>query len=117
MLLVVLAVYAATHCTSGAADVEARALTFTTLVIANLGLILTNRSWPHSIWRTLTTRNPALWWVIGGASGFLLLALTLPFLREVFHFAPVPPYQLALSCAAGLGSVLWFEIYKLARSG
>ncbi len=100
----------------GASETEARALTFFTLVIGNLGLILVNRSWQHSILRTLNSPNPALWWVIGGAFSFLLLALTLPFLREVFHFAPVMPFQLAFSFAAGLGSVLWFEVYKAVYS-
>jgi Ca2+-transporting ATPase len=100
---------------NGASETEARALTFSTLVIGNLVLILANRSWQHTILHTLNSRNPALWWVTGGAFGFLLLALTLPFLREVFHFAPVTPYQLALSFTAGLGSVLWFELYKLIR--
>jgi Ca2+-transporting ATPase len=97
----------------GASETEARALTFSALVIGNLSLILTNRSWQHTILHTLNYRNPALWWVIGGAFSFLLLTLTMPFLREVFHFAPVTPYQLMLSFAAGLGSVLWFEFYKV----
>ncbi len=97
----------------GASEEKGRALTFSTLVIGNLGLILVNRSWRHTILRTFNSRNPALWWVTGGAFGFLLLALTLPFLREVFHFAPVTPYQFVLCFAAGLCSVLWFELYKL----
>ncbi|MBI5436864.1 MAG: cation-translocating P-type ATPase [Nitrosomonadales bacterium] len=114
VLLTTLAVlgYALSH---GASETEARALTFSTLVIGNLGLILVNRSWQYTILRTFNSHNPALWWVTGGAFGFLLLALTLPFLREVFHFAPVTPFQFVLSLAAGLCSVLWFEMYKLFR--
>jgi Ca2+-transporting ATPase len=96
----------------GASETEARALTFFTLVIGNLGLILVNRSWQHTTLSTFNSPNPALWWVIGGAFSFLLLALYLPFLREVFHFAQVSPSQLALSFAAGVVSVLWFELYK-----
>ena len=96
----------------GSSETEARALTFFTLVIGNLGLILVNRSWQHTILRTLNSPNPALWWVTGGAFSFLLLTLTIPFLREVFHFGQVTPYQLMLSFAAGIGSVLWFELYK-----
>jgi Ca2+-transporting ATPase len=99
---------------SGATETEARALAFSVLVIGNLGLILVNRSWQHTILGTLESRNPALWWVAGGAFAFLLLALTLPILREVFHFGEITPQQFALSLAAGLGSVLWFELYKLA---
>jgi hypothetical protein len=51
----------------------------------------------------------------GGALTFLLLILHVPFLREIFHFAPLTRYQLALSFAAGLCSVLWFELLKLIR--
>ena len=94
---------------------EARALAFATLVMGNLGLILSNRSWRHSMLQALGSRNPALWWVTGGALAFLLLALSLPPLRELFHFAPLAPSRLALGLAAGLGSVLWFDLYKLSR--
>lgn len=76
---------------------------------------LVNRSWQHSILGTLGSRNPALWWVAGGAFAFLLLALILPFLREAFHFGVVAPQHFALSVAAGLGSALWFELYKVAN--
>ncbi|MGZ8983463.1 MAG: cation-translocating P-type ATPase [Methylotenera sp.] len=99
----------------GATDETARALTFSTLVISNLGLILVNRSWRHAILRTFGNRNPALWWVIGGALAFLSLALMLPLLREVFHFSPISAQQFMLCVLAGLGSVAWFEIYKIFR--
>jgi Ca2+-transporting ATPase len=99
----------------GASEEEARALTFSTLVIGNLGLILVNRSWQLNVFSSLNSRNSALWWVVGGALSFLLLTLHLPFLREIFHFAPLTPFQLALSFAAGLCSVLWFELLKLIR--
>ena len=104
--------YALNH---GAPEIEARALAFSTLIFGNLGLILVNRSWQHTLLRTLNSHNPALWWILGGASGFLLLALHSPFLREMFHFAPLTPFQLVLCLAAGLCSVLWFELYKLIR--
>jgi Ca2+-transporting ATPase len=100
---------------TGASAETARALTFTTVVIGNLGLILVNRSWQHSILTTLFSRNRALWWVIGGAFSFLVLALTLTFMRELFHFAPVTLAQFALCVIAGLGSVIWFEGYKVWR--
>ncbi len=48
VLGVVLTVFAIAHY-NGRADEEARALTFTTLVLANLALIFTNRSWQRTI--------------------------------------------------------------------
>jgi Ca2+-transporting ATPase len=99
----------------GIVEEGARALTFTTLVTGNLGLILVNRSWRHSVLRTLNIRNPALWWVIIGAFVFLSLAMTVPLLREIFHFSLVTIQQFALCVLLGLSSVLWFELYKIAR--
>ncbi|MES1987936.1 MAG: cation-translocating P-type ATPase, partial [Pseudomonadota bacterium] len=100
---------------NGATAEVARAMTFTTLVTGNLGLILVNRSWRHSVIRTLNIRNPALWWVIIGAFVFLVLALLLPILHDVFHFAPITIQEFSWCYFAGLASVMWFELYKVFR--
>jgi Ca2+-transporting ATPase len=111
VLLIVLAVFAIDlYRGQGAAD--ARALTFTTLVIANLALILTNRSWSRSILTTLRSPNAALWWVVGGALAFLGLVLYVPLLRNLFSFKLLHPIDLAIALAAGVASVLWFEGLK-----
>ena len=112
VLLVVLAMYAGVLA-SGQSEGEARALAYTTLIIANLGLILTNRSWTRTVWQTLRTPNTALWWVLGGASIFLGLVLYVPFLRGLFQFDYVAPLNLLLCLAAGIFSVLWFEVFKI----
>ena len=55
-LLIVLAVYLSALW--GWLNVsDATALSFTTLVVANLGLIFANRSWTRTIWSTLRTPN------------------------------------------------------------
>ncbi len=97
----------------GQGGLEARALTFTTLVIANLSLIFTNRSWSRTILVTLRSRNAALWWVVGGALVSLGLVLYVPFLRRLFHFATLRPIDLAIGVAAGVTSILWFEGLKM----
>ena len=45
----------------------ARALTFATLVVSFLTIILVNRSWTRTVVSMLRAPNPALWWVVGGA--------------------------------------------------
>jgi Ca2+-transporting ATPase len=97
----------------GQSEMEARALAFTTLIIANLCLILTNRSWSRTVVATARSRNPALWWVVGGALVFLGLVLYVPFLRELFLFARLHWDGLALCLGAGSVSVLWFEVFKI----
>jgi Ca2+-transporting ATPase len=92
---------------------EARAMTYTTLVIANIGLILANRSWSRTIIETINTPNPAVWWVIGGAIVFLAMIISVPFLRELFGFAQLHFIDIAICFMAGIAGVLWFEGLKI----
>ncbi len=93
----------------------ARALTFATLVVAFLVVILVNRSWTRSALAMLRVPNPAVRWVVAGALVLLTLALAVPLLQRMFHFAPLHTDDLCLSLAAGLVCVLWFEVVKRVR--
>ncbi|MBI5099340.1 MAG: cation-translocating P-type ATPase [Nitrospirae bacterium] len=97
----------------GQGESDARALSFTTLIIANLGLILTNRSRSRTILSTLRSPNAALWWVMAGAIFFLCMVLYIPVLRDMFHFSTLHPIDLAISLAAGVISIIWFEGFKI----
>ncbi len=116
VLIIVLAVFTVSLY-RGQGEMEARALTYTTLIIANLGLILTNRSWSCTILETLRTPNSALWWVMGGALIFLGSVLYVPFLRDLFQFAPLDFLEIAIAFMAGIASILWFEGLKLFSKG
>ena len=111
VLAVVLLVFGVAWLRGQGAD-EARALSYTTLIIANLGLILTNRSRTRTILATLRMPNAALWWVLGAASIFLTLVLSVPFLRGLFHFATLHPLDIALCLGAGVISIAGFELLK-----
>ena len=99
----------------GQGELDARALTFTTLVIANIGLIFINRSLSRSVFRTLLSPNKALWYVTGGGVAILALVLYVPFLRNLFHFSILHPIDLMICLVAGVASVLWFEVFKFFR--
>ena len=114
VLAVVLAVYALDLARGASAD-ETRALTFTTVVLANLGLILTNLSWSGSILTVLRARNKALMAILTGALLLLALLLTLPAARSLFGFAPLSVGDVAIAVAAAGLSVAWFEVLKLRR--
>ncbi len=94
---------------------EARAFTFTSIVIANLGLIAVNRSWTGTFLSTLKRSNPALWVVIVAAAVVLGLVLAVPYLRALFQFAPLDGMEIASAVAIGIASVVWFELYKSLR--
>jgi Ca2+-transporting ATPase len=93
----------------------ARALTFTTLVIAFLVVILVNRSWSRSLVAMLRVPNAAFRWVVTGTLGLLAVVLLVPVARRLFHFAPLHGRDLAFALGAGLGCALWFELLKLRR--
>jgi Ca2+-transporting ATPase len=111
VLLLVAGVFSLGHL-RGMDEMEIRALTFTTLVIANLGLILTNRSWEHTIWQTRRQPNPALWWILGGTLALLGFVLYVPFMRDLFQLAFLSAVDIAICLGAGILSVMWFEVLK-----
>jgi len=112
VLAIVLSVYVVSF-RRGHGELEARALTFTTLIVANLGLILTNRSWSRTIWESSRTANRALWWVLAGALVFLGLVLYVPIVRDLFRFSTLHLPDLAICLVAGMTSILWFEGLKV----
>jgi Ca2+-transporting ATPase len=92
---------------------EARTLAFITLIISNLCLILTNRSWSKLILTSLKDPNRALFWVLGGALIFLGLVVFVPPLQKLFHFAPMHSIDILIALGAGIASILWFELVKI----
>ncbi len=112
VLCIVLAVFlVAIH--RGLGEYEARALSFTTLIIANTGLIMTNRSWTRSMFDSIRTPNAAFWSVVGGALFFLALVIYVPFLRDLFKFSALHVSDLLVCLVAGAVSILWFEGFKI----
>jgi len=114
ILAAVLAVFlAALHVEQG--EAEARTLAFATLVVANLALVLANRSWSRLIIETLRVPNVALWWVVAGAIATLGLVIYVPAPASLFRFGVLHPLDVLLCLAVGLASMMWFEALKLGR--
>lgn len=94
---------------------QAGTMAFTTLIAANLALILVSVSWTRSLLSTLRSPNRAMWWVIGGAGILIGLMLHVPALSRLLGFSRLSGVELGVCLACGLGSVLWFELWKLAH--
>jgi Ca2+-transporting ATPase len=90
----------------------ARTMTFTTIVITNLALIITNRSWSQSIVGIFKRPNKAFWQILTLATIALLLVIYVPPLAGLFAFSTLSPLNLTICFLAGFGSIIWFEIYK-----
>jgi Ca2+-transporting ATPase len=115
VLVVVVAVYMLSLGRTGSQEDYVRALTFTTLVIANLGLIVANLSRSRSVFSVLRTGNRPMRWILGGSTILLGLAVFTPFGRTLFRFAVLQPADLGIAVGAGLLSVVWVEAYKVFR--
>lgn len=113
VLLVVAAAYAwgVSHFNENVA----RAFAFATLVTGNLALIFSNRSHQASLWASLWTPNRMLWMVTGLTLGLMGMAIYLPPLARLFHFAPLSFSTFLAAGALGIASVHWFEALKLSR--
>ena len=96
LLLVLLAVYVLAQW-AGLPVEQARALTFSAMVIGDIWLIFINRSWSLPLHTAFTLPNPALWWVVAGGLLMLALALFVPFMNSLFHFGRPPIGHLALT--------------------
>ena len=99
----------------GYSETGVRTLTFVTLIISNIAVILSNRSWTTNIFKILFTPNKAVKWVVGGAVFFLILILNIPFLLNLFQFERIGWIELLVCTAAGFSSIIWFEIYKQVK--
>jgi Ca2+-transporting ATPase len=97
----------------GQGEVDSRTLTFTTFMIANLGLIFTNRSWSGTPVRVKAARNPALVWLTVAVPVFLALIIYVPGLQSLFRFDALHPVDIVICLTAGVMSVAWFELFKV----
>lgn len=98
------------------ADNTARSLAFTTIVLGNLVLIVTNRSRQGLIFNQIKTFNPAMWIIIGGTLVALTIVLYVPYLSKVFRLTPLITYDWCLSLIAISIAVLIIEIVKFIFS-
>jgi P-type Ca2+ transporter type 2C len=96
-------------------DAETRSMSFVTLIVANLALIVVSRSWTEPFWRCLRRPNPVLWWLLGAAGLLLLAVVEVPLLERLFSFAPITWTEVGWCALAGVASVAWFEVAKMVK--
>jgi P-type Ca2+ transporter type 2C len=97
---------------TGVSDELARTYAFTTLVLGNLGLILTNLARHETFLTVLREPNPALWWIVFGTLVALALVIYVPPIQALFRFAPLPALGVVLCLVAAVVSLLWYELAR-----
>ncbi|MGZ4854161.1 MAG: cation-translocating P-type ATPase [Candidatus Angelobacter sp.] len=99
----------------GHSEADSRGVGFSALVMGNLALIFTNRSWTRTIWQSVRSINSSLWAIAIGTTLALLLVLYVPLLRNLFHFSVLHPSDVLIAVLAGFFGVVWFEALKLVN--
>ncbi|MCM8821631.1 MAG: cation-translocating P-type ATPase [Candidatus Omnitrophica bacterium] len=97
---------------SGHDETRSRAITYITLIVANICLILTNRSKTRFAFSKSNFKNKALIFVITGTMGVLVLINATNFFRTLFNFGSVDLHDVLICFMSGVASILWFEGLK-----
>jgi Ca2+-transporting ATPase len=86
------------------------------MVSANLALIQANRAWAGLAPRRTGTDRLYFPCIAGAAMALLAVALLVPPVRLLFHFAQPSAAMLLAGAGAALVAMLWFEAVKWAMS-
>jgi len=91
---------------------ETRTMVFTTLIISNIFLTFTNRSFTQNFTKTIRYKNNLAPWVLLTSVLFLAILHLVPFIRTIFGLATINLTQFLLCTGIAFVAVIWFEVYK-----
>lgn len=92
---------------------QTRTMVFVTLILANIFLTFTARSFTHTIFKTIRYKNNLVPLVLSVSIGFLATILLVPPVRNLFELSSLSLNQFLLALAIAIISVGWFEVYKM----
>ena len=97
---------------SGAGVENTRTIVFTTLIMSNIFLTFTGRSFTRSIYHTWRYKNNLAPFILIISSLFLFILHAVPAVRDLFHLSAISLHDLLLCLVVAFASVMWMEIYK-----
>jgi len=92
---------------------EVRSLTFFSLVLSIISLILVNRSFSTSLITAFQRPNPMLGWIFAAVGAILTLSLLTPAIRRLFRFGPLHSNDLTFAFGAALALLALLELTKI----
>jgi Ca2+-transporting ATPase len=96
----------------GLGELDARTISFTTLVLGNLALIWTDRSSSRKLTVLLGARNTPLWILTLSALLLLTLVLYVPAIRKILEFSTLHAIDIATCLGLAVLSAGWFVLVK-----
>lgn len=89
-----------------------RSMVFIGLLSANIFLTLINRSFTHSVIKTIRYKNKLVPMIIGITILLSILVFTIPGVNRFFSLSTVSLTQLLISIGAGFIFTVWYELVK-----
>ncbi len=97
---------------NGLSENEARALTFFSLVVVIVSLVLVNRSFSASLITAFRRPNPVLGWIVFVVTAIMAASLLVPSLSTLFRFGPLHRDDLVIALGAGVAILALLESLK-----
>jgi len=91
---------------------EVRTIVFTTLILSNVFLTFTNRSFTKTMYYTSRYKNNLAPVIIIVSVAFLLLLQFVPTVRNLFQLTTITARDFWLCFAVAFAATMWFEVYK-----
>lgn len=91
---------------------EVRSIVFSNLLLSNILLTFTNRSFTETINKTIRYKNNLAVYVMIASVSLLGIIHAIPAVRSLFRMAPIPYMDFLLCLLTSIVSVGWFEVYK-----
>lgn len=99
----------------GLNEESTRSMVFVSLIVANIFLTLTNRSFFYSLWHALSYKNTLMVVVVLITVVLLVLIVYTPQLNNFFKLQQLEVKLFVTASLIGIASVVWIEVYKAVR--
>jgi P-type Ca2+ transporter type 2C len=97
---------------AGTSIAVTRNIVFTTLILSNVFLTFTNRSFTKTMFYTTRYKNELAPILLIISTLFLLMLHFIPFVTALFELESISQLQFFICLAVSFISVMWFEVYK-----
>lgn len=94
---------------------EVRTIIYTTLILSNVFLTLSNRSFYYSILQTIRYKNNLIPLILGVSILILLLSIYITPFQTIFQFVPLSSEKLFYCLIAAFAGVIWIEFFKFRK--
>lgn len=94
---------------------EVRTIIYSTLILSNIFLTLSNRSFYYSVLTTIQYKNILIPLILSVSLIILLLSIYFTTFQNIFQFVPLQAIDFSYCLLAAFAGVMWIEIVKFIK--